>query len=1062
LVTHFKFKIMKKFYILLIFSLVFTAAFGQNLQLKGTVTDNNGVPLPGVNILVEHSKIGTVSNTSGRYTINVPNLNVTLVFSFVGFVPRTIQANGRTEISVSLTEDAQSLEEVVLVGYGSAQTKASIVGAISNINMKELRKAAPSNLSNAIGGRVPGLITRMGDGAVGGTQNRYSNGDLDDAQIYIRGKSTLNAQGALVLVDGVESSMSRINPEDIEQFSVLKDASATAVYGVRGANGVILITTRRGVAGPAKISATSQLRMMKPMDFPEVLGSYDHAMLKNEATKNAGGTTMPFSAEALEAYRTGSDPYRYPDIDWYDLLVKDYFTEQQHVANITGGTERVKYYIGGEYNQSGGIFVGSKENNSDYNYRRYNLRSNLDFAITKTTDLSVKVNGRLNDLNFSTKGENSGQRVNATAWGDITNRLPMDGQLYNPDGSYGSGNLAAGWNSLAEFYEGGYIRRLSSTLESNFTVNQKLDFITKGLALRALYGLTFGSGSSKQLNRSANIYTYTPSTGTYALAQAGINPYYSAAGAAFQDFARVQQIEAGLYYNKIFARNHAITAMGTFIQTTNESQINLPRYLGGLAGRVTYAYKNKYLAEGNLGYNGSDAFDKAKRYAFFPAGAIGWIASEEKFFKDNIKFVDFLKFRASYGEIGNERLSGSLQYFYQYNFIAPGTAPAQSNNVNGYYNLGTGAGVQQVGLQEGTLANNQVTWETARKTDIGMELKLFKSRVSFTGDVFLEKRNDILRQRADYPIYAGLTATRNAGSHIPATNIGKVTNKGIELSLSYTDHIGGFGFTVGGNYTFVRNKIDYMGEVLQQYAYQAQTGKPILTPLLYIWSGEFYTEADLTNPTVAKPNGTLYAGELKMKDLNGDLIINADDMARTGFTETPEKTFGLNLDMDYKNFYVSTFWQGASNVGLTVGGPLRNEFSPNIQRYQMEDRWVYDPSRGLDTRENAKYPLLIVGGAPQTQLASTFHQKNAEYLRLKAAEFGYIFPKSITQRLRVSALRVFLSGSNLLTFSHVKRYSLDPEYLGATNPGLDATNGIGTGAYSPQNKFYAVGLNVTF
>lgn len=1047
---------MKKLFILLMFSIIFLDAMAQQLSVKGKVTDSQGAGLPGINIVVEGTKLGTTSDGSGQYTIAVPNPNAVLVFSSVGYSSKKIQLNGRTVINVSLAEDAKSMDEVVVVGYGT-QKKASVVGAISNINVKELRRAAPSNLSNALGGSVPGLITRMGDGAVGGVQNRYSNGGIDDAQIFIRGKSTLNAQGALVLIDGVEGSLSRINPEDIEQFTILKDASATAIYGVRGANGVILITTRKGEAGKPRVSVTSQFRRMQPMDFPKFLGSYDYATLYNEAMKNANLPAL-YTTEDLELYRNGNDPIGHSDVNWADVLKNNHFMEQQHVANISGGTERIRYYVGGEYNQSGGIFVGRKENNTDYNYRRYNLRSNLDFSITKSTELSVKLNGRLNDLNTPIKAESSGQRVNGVAWYDIVTRRPNEGQLYNPNGSYNAGAGAiSGWNALSDLYDGGFIRRLSNTIESNFTLNQKLDFITPGLWFRALYGMTFGNGSTRQLNRNPAIFSYVPSTGVYTLERAEVLPWYSAVGGQFQDFGRTQQVEASLNYDKTIADDHHLTAMGVMTQSTNESQAALPRYFQGVAGRMTYAYKNKYLAEANLGYNGSDAFNKNRRYAFFPAGALGWVLSEENFMKKNLKFINFMKLRASYGEVGNDRLSGGLLYFYQYNFAGPSPAPATDNTVNGYYNLGTGAGTAQIGLVEGTLGNDLVTWETARKLDFGLEIKLFNSRLSFTGDVFYEKRNDILAQRADFPIYTGLTTAK-----LPALNIGKVDNKGLELSMNYADKIGGLGYNLGGNYTFIRNKVIFKGEAKQKYDWQYATGHPIGTESLYTWTGKFYSEEDLLNPDVAKPAGVTRAGELMFADLNGDKVINSDDMAYQGYTETPEITFGFTLGADYKGFYLSTNWYGASNVAYRPSGAIRNEFANNVQPFQMEDRWVYDPERGLDTRATAKYPLLMIGGAPQTRLASTFHKLNAAYLRLRAVELGYDFPKTITQKLRVSALRLFVSGSNLLTFSGMKKYHIDPEYIGSSNPDAPGTNGASTGVYSPQNKFYAFGLNITF
>jgi TonB-linked SusC/RagA family outer membrane protein len=1028
---------MKKYFILMFFSLLFIGSFAQSVQLNGTITDDNGTLLQGASILVEGTQITAVSNIRGEYTITVPSSKAVLIFSSVGFLSKKVKVNGRREVNISLSEDAKSLNEVMVVGYGT-QKKESVVGAVSNISTKELKRAAPSNLTNAIGGRIPGLITKGMDGAIGGTQNRYTNGDLDDAQFFIRGKATTNGQSPLVLIDGVEGSFSRINPEDVEQFSVLKDASATAVYGARGANGVILITTKRGSVGKPKINITSQIRMIKPLAFPKFLGSYDYASLYNEALNNVGKPPV-YTEQDLEHYRAGDDPFGHPDVNWRDLLLKDHAIEHQHIANISGGTEKVRYYISGEFDQAGGLFVSSKE--SKYDYRRFNLRSNLDFTITSSTLLSVKLNGRLNDLNFSSKGESSGQRVNATAWGDIVNRLPNTSPLYNPNGTYAAGDGVLGWNSLSDLYDAGFYSRLQNTLESNFVLTQKLDFITPGLYVRGKYAMSFASGSQKYLYKQPAIWKYNPSDGSYTLYRAATIPSYSVS-APFNNFIRTQYMETSINYDKTIAEDHKITAMAVFIQNTNENQLDLPRSFRGVSGRITYSYKDKYLAEGNAGYNGSDQFSKGKRYGFFPAGALGWVVSKENFMK-SVKVIDFLKIRGSYGEVGNDQIGG-YSYLYRYEFTPP-PAPGTSNTNPSYFSLGVSP-VTQIGLIEGPLGNDQVSWEVARKTDLGLDLRLFKGHLTFTGDVFRERRNNILAKRNDLPLYTGLSASK-----LPALNIGKVTNEGYEMEVSYNSKIGKVGFTIGGNYTFVRNTIDYIAEVPKKYPYQVQAGHSIGTPYGYIWTGKFYDIPDLTDPNVPKPVSTIIAGDLMFKDLNGDGIINTDDQTYFGFPELPEEMFGFNLDLDYRNFYISTFWQGASNTNIRPSGPLANEFAPNIQPFQKEGRWVYDPAHGLDTRATATYPALQIGGSPQTKLASSFNYLNAEYLRLRTVEIGYVFPQALIRKIRFSSLRVFLSGSNVLTFDHLGKYNLDPEYSGSAN-----------GAYSPQNKFYAAGLNVTF
>ena len=1010
------------------------------LTIKGRVTNQQGVPLQGSSIRIEGTNSGITSDADGRFRIMVPGTESMLIVSFVGYKSEQIKVNGISEeLMVALYEQPESLDEiVVMVGYG-IQRRESLVGSVSNLDITKLRQAAPSNLTNAIGGRIPGLMTRTMDGAIGGTQNRYSNGTSDDAQFFIRGKATTNGQQPLVLIDGVEGSFSRINPEDIEQFSVLKDASATAVYGVRGANGVVLITTRRGAVGTPKINVTTQFRMLKPLAFPKFLGSYDYATLYNEARRNVGQPEL-YTDQDLQYYQTGEQPFTHPNVNWREILTKDYSTEQQHVANVSGGTDKVRYYISGEFNQAGGLFVSSEK--TKYDYRRFNLRSNLDFTITPTTQFDFKVNGRLNDLNFGAKGESSGQRVNATAWGDIVNRLPNTSPLYNPNGTYAVGNGVLGWNSLSDLYESGFYRRLQNTLESNFVLTQKLDFLTKGLYARAKYAMSFGSGSTKYNYEQPSIWSYNASTQAYKLVRPATIPLYSINN-NFQDYTRTQYMEASLNYDRTFGKNHKVTALGVFIRTTDEVQVNLPSSFQGVSGRVTYAFKDKYLVEGNVGYNGSDQFSKGNRYALFPAGALGWVVSEESFIKNKVKWLDFLKLRGSYGEIGNDQITG-FNYLYRYEFINP-PVPGSSNTNPGYYSLGLSP-VNQIGLTEGTLGNDKVSWEIAKKVNLGLDIRLFKSRLSITGDLFQEKRSNILAKRNDIPLYTGLLSSK-----LPALNIGQVTNKGYELEISYRDKIGQLGFGVGGNYTFARNTVDYIAELPQKYDYQMQKGNPIGMPFGYVWTGRFYDTPDFTNPAVPKPVGKIYPGDLMFKDLNADGVINSDDRTFIGYSDLPEKMFGFNLSLNFKGFDISTFWQGASNVNIIPSGPMSNEFGPNVQPFHKEGRWVYDPARGLDTRATATYPSLIIGGSAQTRLLSTFHLLNAEYLRLKTAEIGYRLPKMITEKLRLANVRLFLNGFNLLTFDHLGKYYIDPEYSGTAN-----------GAYSPQNKFYAVGLNVTF
>ncbi len=1025
---------MKKVTILFVISIFFCQnAFSQNLLIRGQIiSEEDQKGLPGVNVTIKGSIQGTVTDTDGKYTIKVPSNSTVLKFSSIGFIPHEVSVGDRQVINLTLKPDVKAIDDVVVIGYGQ-QKKASIVGAISNIKNEDLKRAAPSNLTSAIGGRITGAVVRLGDGNVGGGDNGYTTASLDNAEIFIRGKATTNSAEPLILVDGVESSFSRINPEDVEQFSVLKDASATAVYGVRGANGVILVTTKSGSIGKPRVTINSQVRMHKELDFPKPLGAYDYAVLYNEALRNAGKSDL-YTEEDLEHWRTGDDPYGHPDVNWYDEIVKDHFFEHQYNANVTGGTEFVKYYLSGEYNHAGGPFDAPERNENIYN--RYNLRTNFDFQVTKSTEFDVKLNGRLEEKGDVNYGESSGDRYYGSFWYGILASLGNIAPVYNPDGTYAYGSSAT-WNLRATLDEGGYRRRLSNTMDANFNLKQKLDFLLEGLSARGMFGLVYSSGTRKKINpeKIPELWYYNPATGDYTLKQAKAVKSYAIDKLAY---TRRTHWEFALNYEKMFAEKHRFSAMAIYIQSKDESNYDLPNAYRGVSGRITYDYKSKYLSEFNMGYNGSDQFSKGHRYALLPAGSLGWVMSEEQFMKDHVRFINFLKIRGSYGTAGNDQI-GDYDYLYRYEFNA--TTSRYTDYANEIYNFGV-TPVSQTGIREGTLGNERVSWEIAKKFNAGIDLRAFEDKISLTADIFHEKRDKILVIRNDIPTQTGLTTEK-----LPAENLGKVTNRGYEVELSYSDKIGDFGFTLGGNYTFARNRIDYIAEVQKKYDYQMQVNHPVGQPFGYMWTGKFYDYDDLENPEVPKPEGTVYAGDLMFRDLNDDGVINDYDVTAIGYSTIPEKIYGFNTGFTFKNFYLDTFWQGAANICSRYGSMLRYEFSPNVLPIHLGRR-VYDPERGLDTSQTATYPSLIIGGSPQTTANSTFQLQNSSYLRLKSAEFGYDFPRHILERTGFSAMRVFISGSNLITFDHIK--GIDPEYKSGTG-----------GNYYPQTKFYAIGLNIT-
>ena len=1032
---------MKKIIIFLFMIICSVGLFAQSVKVTGTVVDDTNSPLPGVNIVVTGSGQGVVTDFDGKYSISLPSNKSTLEFTFIGFQKQQLKLKpNQTVLNVTMVSESLVLDEFVVVGYGS-QKKASIVGAVSNIKNEEIKTAAPANLTNAIAGRITGAIVRLGDGNIGGGTDRYSsNGELANAQIFIRGRATTNAAEPLILVDGIESSFANINPEDIAQFSVLKDASATAVYGVRGANGVILITTKDGQLGKPKVSFKAELRRHESLAFPEFLGAYDYATLYNEALKNAG-TSPKYTNEDLEHWRTGDDPYGHPDVNWRDWLVDGSFTEQQYSFNLNGGTDRVRYYVSGDYLYAGGPFKGTDlgEYTTESYYKRYNLRTNFDFTVTKSTTLNVKLNAMTDLKNDPNYNDSSGARYKGSYWWDIIQLPVHEFPVYNPDGSLAYGLTEAVKNVYANVVDGGYYQRSLNQFQSNVTLTQKLDFITKGLSFRAMYGNVYKSGSEFTYTHAPALWSYDVSRDAYTLRSRESMPSYSAT-----DFTPYNSIhwETALNYDRTFNKVHKVSLMGIYIQTQYNNGYALPTSYRGVSGRATYGYRDTYLAEFNVGYNGSDKFAKGKRYALLPSMSLGWVISNEPFFKNNVSWVDFLKVRGSYGTAGNDKI-GSYKYLYLYQFNSSGTR-WDSGWDGAIYYFGETAQSAGKGLREGALGNDNVTWEIAHKYNVGLDFYAFGNKLNFTTDVFLEKRNDILLIRQDIPTQTGLST-----SILPAQNAGKVTNKGFEVSASWNDKIGELGYNLGFNYTFARNTIDYIAEVEKKYPWQMQRGHSIGQTFGYTWTGKFYDFADLENPDVPKPTYPVYPGDLMFEDLNGDGIIDDYDSGAIGKPTVPEIVYGFNVGLNYKNVYGTVFFQGAANVSSYYGAELTHEFKNNVQAKHL-GRWVYDEEKGLDTRATATYPALrLDGGSTATRATSTFHQINSAYLRVKSVELGYNLPARLTKPFGISAMKVYLNGSNLFTFTDYKY--IDPEYTSGSR-----------GPYFPQTKFYSVGLNLNF
>jgi TonB-linked SusC/RagA family outer membrane protein len=778
---------MKKFLLLIILLLNISVSvlFAQGKVISGKVEDADGQAMSGVNVTEKGTNNGAVTDVRGNFSIAISGKNSVLQISYVGYPTEEIATNGKSNIRVVLKSSVAKLDDVVVVGYG-VQKKVSVVGAISQVKATELQQSSTANLSNALAGRVSGVITIMGSGKPG----------ADNAQIFIRGMATTNNTSPLVLVDGIERNWQQIDPVDIESFSVLKDASATAVYGVRGANGVILITTKRGVKGRPVLSISTQSAIQQPIRTPKYLGSYDFAVLSNEALRN-DGKPEEYTASDLQHYKKKDSPYSHPDNDYYNDFLKKASLQQLSNISVRGGSDVLAYFISANYTHQEGLYKDfpNSRYNTNTNYDRINFRSNLDFYVTKSLQVGIDLTGRFEVR----KQPNFDQDVF-----DKMRRLPPNFQSYiNPDGSLGGRSDESRLAPYALISSFGNRARNNNVLEGAFKANQKLDNLTKGLSFRTLIGFNSSYESRRDISEKPELWEYNR-FGNYLLNKTVTETSISTGKGPG---ARRISVEAALNYNRSFG-DHAVTGMALYQQNQYWYAGDVPTGYLGWVGRGTYAYKSRYLFEVNAGYNGSMQFAKAHRYGFFPAVSLGWIPSQEQFWSKNIEFVNFFKIRGSYGEIGNDKI-GNFSYLYQqrYNY-----AP-DSDGWRYYFGESPSS---ENGIIEGQPGNLNVTWERAQKANIGFDAKMLNNKVSATVDVFYEKRSNILAVPYSVPLVFGMNnpqgTSRTDGQGLPPENLGMVTNKGIDLEIGFADKVKNFSYFIKGNFTYARNVINKIDE----------------------------------------------------------------------------------------------------------------------------------------------------------------------------------------------------------------------------------------------------------
>ena len=999
--------------ILVIFLTAFLSLHAQSLKVSGIVLDETNYPMVGVGVIEKgNTSNGTVTDIDGKFELTVEGSGSILSLSYIGYEAMEVAVQS-APMTITMTPSSLALDDVVVVAYG-VQKKESVVGAISTTTSEDLVQMGSPNLSTALAGQVAGVTFTVPSGLPGD----------DDAEIYVRGVATLNGNSSpLVLVDGVEREYSQIDPEDIASLSVLKDASATAVYGVRGANGVILITTKRGQKGAPKFNVSYKFTLQQPTRIPTFLGSYDHAILRNESLANDGALPS-FSAEDIEHYRLGDSPYTHPDNDYVKDFLRKVTPMHKLNVNVSGGTDFVKYYVAlngliqdGIYKQFDGKYP------SNANFKRINLRANLDFNLTKTTVLSLDLNGRLEQ-----KQNNTNEDAN-NIFAMMYETPPMAYPYLLPDGTYGASDITKN-NILAMLSDWGYVRNTDNVLEGTVKLKQDLKFITKGLSARAQVSFNSYYGSGTKISYRPPTYKYVSPTEKIIMQDEVVPSISSIDGKGHR---RRTNIEAGLDYARTFG-DHEVTAMALYTQTQSNTNANLPQAFLGVAARATYAYKEKYLAEVNLGYNGSDQFDKEHRYALFPSFALGYVISNERFFKEKVPFLTFMKLRATYGEVGNDKI-GSDRFIYLQTYEKDGQYFFGKDNAFG----GMSA------LKEGDLGNTNVTWEVGKKANVGLDLEFF-DKLSFNFDIFQENRERIFIARNTTPQTLGVGTAKE--------NLGRVRNRGFEVEAAYKEVVNSnFDWYISGMFSYSQNKVLYKDEVEPKYEYLRQTGKAVgqffgQTVLRYYTPDDFIMVDGVRtlNPELPQPQYAVQPGDFMYWDRNGDMVIDSFDEGPIGKTKIPEFIYNLTFGFNLHNFDFNMMWQGAGGVSKLMTKSL---YEPVRERNRFQDihlyRWTEERWRN---GEEILYPRLSSATNQHNHCTNTFYLKDGSYLRLKSIEIGYTFSKKMLRIVGLNSLRVYVGGNNLLTFSEIKNF--DPEM------------GDATGYFYPQMKMWNFGVNINF
>ena len=1010
--------------LILVFLCLGQVAYAQSGRVTGVVIDEMGETVIGANVVEKGTTNGITTDMDGKFELTVGN-GAILIISYIGYTPQEVSTHGKTFFNITLLEDSKALEEVVVVGYG-AQKKESVIGAISQVTSKELLKSPAANVSQAIAGKIPGVITSQSSGAPGS----------DDMEIFIRGRASFAGDNQpLIMVDGVERPFSQISPDDIESISVLKDASATAVYGVRGANGVMLITTKRGVEQKPVVSLTANWQMQSPTRKDTYLDSYNSVLLLEEALAN-DGLPSQYSASDIEMYRrssagelSGIDALLYPNVDWFDTVLRNSAPAQRYNVNILGGTKRMRYFASGEFYDQQGLYknfsLDPYGNKSNTNYRRYAFRANMDLLLTKDITFSVNFGTRFEERSGPNLNISGGDFLSATEERVFfeLNRTP--GWLFPISYRVGAGDdervLYGGSaqyqnNIVGRLAKGGFYNANNTINETNFIFDYKMDRLVKGLSARAMASFDYDAYYNRLF--SADFATYELNDRDNYQSIDAYNKFNVDTELAYAGHSQITKyklyMEAQLNYARRFGK-HDVTAMTLYNQNDYRYQSELAERYQGLVGRTTYGYDDRYLMEMNFGYNGSENFMRGRRFGFFPSFSLGWRLNNEEFMKATEKWLSNLKIRGSYGEVGNDvyKIGGAKQRFlYEEVWRQP-----QNNS---YYFGDTGF----QGVYESQYPNYIVTWERAHKYNLGVEFDFLHGLINGSVDIFYEKRNDILTPYLTRPQWVGV--------NMAAGNLGKTKNSGYEIELRHRNKIGSdFNYNMGLTFAYAKNEILNMDEPEGMTDYRKREGHPI-NQFYGLISEGFITQADLSDPNLPKSTfGDVKVGDLKYRDMNNDGFIDERDETFIGYSDIPEYTYSFSIGCDYKGIGLSMMFQGVENVSRYYDAYTQFAFieGGKVKEHHL-DRWNPALSEA-ENLKNAKYPLLHSDAiGDHNQRGNTFFLRSGDFLRLKNVELSYTLPSNWIKATGMTECRIYVNGNNLLTFDSLDGL-VDPESRGS-------------------------------